>query len=249
MSSKRSTTSRGNSGASRSAHLENRRRCTLGHTLNRTFYDRVGKRCFDFSFALLGLLFTSPILLLTAILIRFTSSGPVFFLQRRTGRLARNFRIIKFRTMFWDPAARGHRVTATDDPRITTLGKFLRRTKIDEIPQLWNVLLGEMSFVGPRPEVPEYTATYNLWQKRILIARPGITGPAAIAFVNEEAQLAGQADKDAYYREFLLPAKLDLDVAYCENIRFLSDLSLIFRTLMRIFEFRKPLNRQVQEHS
>jgi lipopolysaccharide/colanic/teichoic acid biosynthesis glycosyltransferase len=217
--------------------------------VNRTFYDRIGKKWFDASFAVLGLLVISPILVLTAILIRLTSSGPVFFRQKRTGRLGKSFRIFKFRTMVWDEGKSGNRVTATDDPRITSLGRFLRRTKLDEIPQLLNVLRGEMSFVGPRPEVPEYTATYNLWQKRILIALPGITGPAAIAFVNEEEILAVQPDKDAFYRASLLPAKLDLDVAYCENIRFLTDLALIFKTVALLFDVRKPLNRPFQEQS
>jgi len=217
--------------------------------LNRTFYDLFGKKWFDASFSALGLLVTFPILLATAILVRLTSPGPVFFRQERTGRLGKSFRIFKFRTMVWDQAANSTRVTATDDPRITKFGRFLRRTKIDEIPQLWNVLRGEMSLVGPRPEVPEYTASYNLWQKRSLIARPGITGPAAIAFVNEEEILARHPDKDAFYKESLLPAKLDLDVAYCENIRFLIDLNLIFKTVARLFEVRKLLDQPFHERS
>jgi len=217
--------------------------------MNRTFYDLFGKRWFDASFALLGLLVTFPILLLTAFLVRLTSPGPVLFRQTRTGRLGIPFLIFKFRTMIWHKVASGHRITATDDPRITLFGRFLRRTKLDEIPQLWNVLRGEMSLVGPRPEVPEYTASYNLWQKRVLIARPGITGPAAIAFVHEEEILAHHPDKDAFYRDSLLPAKLELDVAYCENIRFLSDLSLILKTVARLFEVRKPLDQPFQEQS
>jgi lipopolysaccharide/colanic/teichoic acid biosynthesis glycosyltransferase len=213
--------------------------------MNRTFYDRIGKRWLDASCAILGLLVISPVFVFTAILIRLTSSGPVFFRQERIGQMGRRFRIFKFRTMTWAGFTRGNLITANDDPRITFLGRFLRRAKIDEIPQLLNVLRGEMSFVGPRPEVPEYAATYSYWQKRALMARPGITGPAAIAFVNEEDILARQIDKDAFYRTTLLPAKLDLDLAYCENIRFQTDLKLLVKTFVRLFDIRRPLNRPV----
>lgn len=215
--------------------------------MNRTFYERIGKRWLDAVGAILGLLVTSPIFVVAGILIRLTSPGPAFFRQERIGYLGRRFCIFKFRTMTWAPPVKGDLVTANDDPRITALGRFLRRTKIDEIPQLLNVLLGDMSLVGPRPEVPEYAAIYNLWQKRALMARPGISGPAAIAFVSEEEILARQTDKDAFYREFLLPAKLDLDLRYCENIRFITDLKLLAKTLVRIFDIRRPLSRPIQQ--
>jgi lipopolysaccharide/colanic/teichoic acid biosynthesis glycosyltransferase len=215
--------------------------------MNRTLYDRIGKRWLDAACAVLGLLVTAPVFIITAILIRLTSSGPVFFRQERVGQLGRRFRIFKFRTMTWGGPAKGNLVTANDDPRITALGRFLRPTKIDEIPQLLNVLRGEMSFVGPRPEVPEYAAVYNHWQRRALMARPGITGPAAIAFVNEEEILAKQSDKDAFYRGTLLPAKLDLDLQYCENIRFLTDLKLVIRTLARLLDIRRPLDSPIHQ--
>jgi lipopolysaccharide/colanic/teichoic acid biosynthesis glycosyltransferase len=215
--------------------------------MNRTFYDRIGKRWLDAVCAILGLLVTSPVFVVTAILIRLTSSGPVFFRQVRLGQQGRRFRIFKFRTMASGASTKGNLITANDDPRITRLGKLLRRTKIDEIPQLLNVLRGEMSFVGPRPEVPHYAAGYTHWQSRVLMARPGITGPAAIAFVNEEEILARQLDKDAFYRATLLPAKLDLDLQYCENIRFLTDLKLVLKTLARLFDLRRPLNRPIHQ--
>ncbi len=134
-----------------------------------------------------------------------------------------------------ETTANGPLVTEAGDPRITPLGKWLRKTKVDELPQLINVLIGDMSLVGPRPEVPEYTATFTVRQRRILFAKPGVTGLTATVYPNEEELLTNQPDKEEYYLTTLLPAKLEIDIAYCENIRFRRDVQLIFQTLANIF--------------
>src|SRR5262249_2394368 len=123
-------------------------------------------------------------------------------------------------------------LTAAGDPRVTPLGHLLRKTKLDELPQLWNVLRGDMSLVGPRPEVPVYTALYNPRQKQVLAAKPGITGPSIV--LGEEELLAAHADKDDFYLSTILPAKLEIDFAYCQKVEFLSDLKLLFLTFSRL---------------
>jgi len=142
---------------------------------------------------------------------------------------------------------RGACVTTESDPRVTPVGRWLRKTKIDELPQLINVLAGRMSLVGPRPEVPQYTAAYSERQKRVFLAKPGVTGPAAIAYVQEEEILGGRLERERVYVTTVLPAKLEIDLAYCENIRFLEDLKLIFITVTRIVVTWKP--QQVQQKS
>jgi lipopolysaccharide/colanic/teichoic acid biosynthesis glycosyltransferase len=130
---------------------------------------------------------------------------------------------------------RGSLLTTTDDPRVTRVGRWLRKAKLDELPQLINVLRGEMSLVGPRPEVPEYVAVYTDDQKRVLLAKPGITGLVAMNNVLEEDLLGAQEDKDLFYKNVLLPAKLQLDLAYCANVSFTKDLRILFGTCLRIF--------------
>ncbi len=137
-------------------------------------------------------------------------------------------------------AERGDLITAGDDSRITALGRMLRKTKIDELPQLINVLLGEMSLVGPRPEIPEFTKHYAEKYRGVLLARPGITGPAASAYVREEEILAGRADSQNFYSAEILPRKLELDLIYCDDIRFLNDIKLIFQTFERILATLHP---------
>jgi lipopolysaccharide/colanic/teichoic acid biosynthesis glycosyltransferase len=206
----------------------------------RTFYQRTGKRWLDFSFAAAGLLALSPLLAATAIAVRATSPGPAFFRQKRTGQYGRPFLIYKFRSMVPGKSdAKGGLITAAGDPRITPLGRWLRKSKIDELPQLLNVLWGDMSLVGPRPEVPEYTEKYTERQQRVLLAKPGITGPTANAHVNEEELLAGREDKEAFYLSTVLPAKLETDLAYSETIRFTTDLKLILTTI-RLVLARTP---------
>jgi len=199
------------------------------------FYRSHGKRWLDVAGALLGFVILWPMFLFVAIAVRLSGKGPIFFSQARVGQYGNLFRILKFRTMRVDDNAGGSLITAAGDPRITRVGRFLRKTKLDEFPQLVNVLTGEMSLVGPRPEVPEYVAGYSESQRRVLLARPGISSIVAMNNVQEEELLAVQEDADAYYRTVLLPAKLRVDIAYCDNVHFGEDLKIILGTFLRIF--------------
>ena len=202
--------------------------------MKETFYFRIGKQWFDAIAAFPALMLLSPLFLLTAMAIKLTSRGSVFFRQVRVGQFERPFRIFKFRTMTGDSRGRGALLTAAGDPRITPLGRWLRKTKIDELPQLINVAFGDMSLVGPRPEVPEYVARYTQRQKQILSVKPGITGPAANNYIDEEQLLAGRPDKEVFYLTNILPAKLERDIAYCERMEFRGDLLIIFETLAKV---------------
>lgn len=193
-------------------------------------YLRLGKRIVDTACALAGLVATSPVLLACAVAIRLDSRGPVFFRQRRVGRYGKPFRIFKFRTMVDGTEKNGSKLTASGDARITRVGKILRKTKLDEIPQLLNVFRGEMSLVGPRPEVPEYTDKYTFHERRVLEVRPGITGPASLAYIDEEQLLAAVADREKYYVDTIMKQKLQFDLAYCNNVCLLEDMRIIFRT-------------------
>lgn len=195
-------------------------------------YSRAGKRLFDIVFAATGLAITSPLFLFCAIAVPVLSRGPVFFRQARIGQFGLPFRIFKFRSMVQNREGLG--ITAAGDPRVTRFGKWLRRTKIDEIPQLLNVLRGDMSFVGPRPEVPEYVATYSSLQRRVLQMKPGITGLAALRFVDEEQVIGHSSDPDAFYRTVLLPHKLELELPYCRNVTFWRDAKLIALTVKHL---------------
>jgi lipopolysaccharide/colanic/teichoic acid biosynthesis glycosyltransferase len=197
------------------------------------FYAARGKRWFDFAVSGLGLLLLSPVLIVVAILVKLTSRGPALYRQNRVGRRGELFRIAKFRTMR-ERVITGPQITTGDDPRITPIGRVLRRFKVDELPQLWNVLAGDMSLVGPRPEVPGYVAQYSDAQRQILNVRPGITDPASIAYRDEETLLAGHPDPEAYYRETILPDKLEMNLEYVEHIRLSGDLALLLRTIGRV---------------
>src|SRR5689334_6113251 len=205
-------------------------------TMQKTLYFTVGKRCFETMVAIAALVVLAPLFLITAVAIKLSSRGPVFFRQIRVGQLGTPFRIFKFRTMTGTSYGSGSLLTAAGDPRITALGRWLRRTKIDELPQLINVMWGDMSLVGPRPEVPEYVAKYNERQRQILRVKPGITGPAANNYIDEELLLAGQRDKEAFYVTTILPAKLEYDIAYSEQVRFREDLLIILETLSKVFK-------------
>lgn len=197
-----------------------------------TLYTLAGKRMLDVIFSSVGLVLISPILVTAACAVAITSPGSVFFRQTRVGRYGKPFRIFKFRTMFVNHGSAESLLTASDDSRITSVGRWLRSSKIDELAQLLNVLKGEMSLVGPRPEVPKYVATYSDSQKRVFAVRPGVTGPAASMF--EEELLAGQADKEAFYLKNVLPAKLAIDCAYCDSVSLRTDLGLIVSTVMKV---------------
>jgi lipopolysaccharide/colanic/teichoic acid biosynthesis glycosyltransferase len=193
------------------------------------------KRLFDLVVALLGLIILSPLLLGLAILVLVTMGWPVFYAQERVGRGGRLFRIIKFRSMIRKADRQGPAFTAGGDPRITAVGRFLRRYKLDELPQLINVLKGDMSLVGPRPEVPEYVAYYTEAQKKVLTVRPGLTDTASIVYRDEERVLARYDDARQAYIEKIMPAKLKLNLAYVEKAGLRTDLALIFKTLEKIF--------------
>jgi lipopolysaccharide/colanic/teichoic acid biosynthesis glycosyltransferase len=196
------------------------------------FYTRVGKCCLDLTLASIGVVVLSPVLLAAALAVRLTSAGPILFRQVRVGRDGRPFRIFKFRTMYVDRAAADSLLTASGDSRITSVGRFLRSAKIDELSQLFNVLVGDMSLVGPRPEVPKYVAMYTDAQRRVLSVKPGVTGPAANML--EEELLAGQADAEQFYLTTVLPAKLRIDCDYIETVSLKTDLELIFSTAMKV---------------
>ena len=201
------------------------------------------RRALDLLLAIPAAILLLPVFAVVAVWIKLDSRGPVFFLQERVGLGGRRFRIFKFRTMVPDAEQRGTQITVGRDPRITRSGHFLRKYRFDELPQLFNVLKGEMSIVGPRPEVPRYVAFYNDQQRQILAFRPGMTSPATIEFSNESEVLsrhadltdrADPADPETYYRTELMPAKLAIDLQYSRQATVRSDCAIIARTLVRL---------------
>lgn len=197
------------------------------------------KRLFDFTASLAGLILLSPLLVATMLAIRLESPGPVFFLQERIGLEGRRFNIIKFRTMRQSAPAEGPQITIGQDPRITSIGYTLRKFKLDELPQLINVLRGEMSLVGPRPEVPTYMAHYTPAQRAIILSvRPGITDFAAIEFSDEADILAGAADPEVAYVQEIMPRKFALYERYVRERSFWLDLKLIAWTMGKIIKRR-----------
>ncbi len=190
------------------------------------------KRAFDIVGALLALALLWPLLLAAAALVKLDSPGPVFFRQVRVGRHGRPFRIFKFRTMTVDQPPGAPQITLAGDARVTRSGAWLRRTRVDELPQLIDVLRGTMSLVGPRPEVPRYVAHYPpALRERALAVRPGITDPASLDFIDEAALLAKAADAEREYIEVILPAKLQRAADYAERASLATDLALLWRTL------------------
>ncbi len=194
------------------------------------------KRSFDVLFSLLGLLLLAPLLGAAACLVRLTSPGPVLFKQERIGRRFRPFTIYKFRTMIKDSSDRGAAITCGDDPRITPVGRLLRRTKIDELPQLFNVLRGDMSIVGPRPEVRRYVELFPDDYREILEVRPGITDIASITYRDEATLLGRVADPQAEYVRTILPHKIRMAKEYRRKSSIPFDLGLILRTLVAVVQ-------------
>lgn len=192
------------------------------------------KRLFDIIFSSIGLIAISPFLLFSTILIKLGSKGPVFYRGKRIGFHGKPFRIFKFRTMVIDAEKLGGPSTADDDPRITKIGRLLRKFKLDELPQLINVLKGEMSFVGPRPEVQHYVEMFTEEEKDILNVRPGITDWASLWNPDEGAILAGSLDPEKAYMEKIRPQKIKLQLKYVREQSFWSDLKIIFLTLKTI---------------
>jgi len=190
------------------------------------------KRVVDVLLSFSGLVATAPVLAMLALAVRLDSSGPAFFSQERVGRNGRSFKILKLRTM--RDGSKGSILTRRDDPRITKTGKMLRRFKLDELPQLWNVLKGDMSLVGPRPETRAFVERYPDSYAEILSFRPGITNPAALALIDEEALLAQVDEVERFYAEAVLPIKLELYREYLQRAGLIYDFSLVLKTMKTI---------------
>lgn len=189
------------------------------------------KRGFDILASGAGLIILSPLLLGIAIAVRAGSPGPALYRAQRVGRYGREFTLYKFRSMVAGADQQGPGITASGDSRITGAGRFLRRTKLDELPQLLNVLRGDMSLVGPRPEDPRYVALYTPEQRRILEHRPGITSAASLTFRNEEQMLSGEGWERVYVEQ-VMPAKLAIDLEYARQANLARDIALILRTVL-----------------
>ena len=196
----------------------------------------MAKRIFDLIAALLGLILLLPVLLIVGILIVLDSPGPVFYLGDRIGKDGKPFKIFKFRTMVINADQMGSALTHGGDPRVTRVGRVLRQWKMDELPQLINVLRGEMSIVGPRPESPGYVEHYTPEQRQVLGAKPGITGLTQIKFRHEESLLNQYKDRERAYIDTIMPYKLALDLEYIKAQSFVVDLGLIFQTFLALFE-------------
>lgn len=192
------------------------------------------KRVFDLICSTGGILILSPVFILLWLAVKLESKGPALFLQTRVGRNNKDFRLFKFRSMYINAESKGQLTVGMRDPRITRTGFYLRKFKLDELPQLFNVLKGDMSLVGPRPEVRKYVEYYTPEQLKVLSVRPGITDYASILFINENELLARASNPEQYYIEHIMPEKLRLNLEYIERKGFFKDIGLIFKTLIRI---------------
>ena len=191
------------------------------------------KRTFDILLSVFAIFLLFPFFLLVSLLIVIDSGFPIFFLQKRIGRDAKEFNIIKFRTMKTNNE--NITITVSDDSRITRIGKYLRKTKIDELPEILNVLFGQMSFVGPRPDVKGYADKLKGANRKILALRPGITGPASLKYYNEEYILSQKSNPKKYNDEVIFPDKVKINMHYFHNRSFFLDLKIIFATIFRVF--------------
>jgi lipopolysaccharide/colanic/teichoic acid biosynthesis glycosyltransferase len=198
------------------------------------------KRLLDLAIAVPGLIVLSPVLLLISVLIAIGDRGPVFFTQERVGKGGSRFRMYKFRTMITRAEKVGGQLTVRHDKRITRIGRLLRKTKIDELPQLLNVVFGDMSLVGPRPEVPRYVDMYTPEQREVLQLPPGITDPASIKYRSESDLLARSEDPERTYVEQIMPDKITLNLEYAEHASLAGDLRLILETLLTVAAGRDP---------
>ena len=192
------------------------------------------KRAMDVVVSGGALLVLWPALVLVALAIKIDDPGPVFYRQVRVGRDGKEFRIFKFRTMIVDADKKGLQITVGRDNRITRMGALLRKTKLDELAQLINVFTGEMSFVGPRPEVPKYVNLYTPYQRQVLLVRPGITDYASIAYRNENDLLEGAEDPEKMYIETIMPDKIELNMKYLREISPIADIRLILSTIVAV---------------
>ena len=191
------------------------------------------KRTFDILLSVFAIFLLFPFFLVVSFLIVIDSGFPIFFLQKRIGRGAKEFNIIKFRTMKTNNE--NITITVSDDSRITRIGKYLRKTKIDELPEILNVLFGQMSFVGPRPDVKGYADKLKGANRKILALRPGITGPASLKYYNEEYILSQKSNPKKYNDEVIFPDKVKINMHYFHNRSFFLDLKIIFATIFRVF--------------
>ena len=192
------------------------------------------KRLFDIFFSALGIIICIPFFIIAAILVKLDSSGPILFTQERIGKDFKPFKIYKFRTMKKVGEQDGPKITIKGDNRITRIGRLLRKYKIDELPQLFNVLKGDMSIVGPRPEISEYVNLFKTAYVKLLSIRPGITDPASICYSNEEILLSGPDNWEENYRKIVLPEKIKLSLQYVDNHSIITDLRLIVKTFLKI---------------
>lgn len=193
------------------------------------------KRTFDILASLAGIVIILPISVLIAVIIAFDTPGGVFYRQRRIGHHMKPFYLFKFRTMYRNSSQFGLLTVGDLDRRITPAGYYLRKYKLDELPQLINVLIGEMSFVGPRPEVPKYVELYSKSQLQVLNVKPGLTDPASISFFNENEILARTKDPEKTYITKIIPAKISQNLSYIEHQSFWGDLTIIFKTIAKVF--------------
>ncbi len=192
------------------------------------------KRLFDIVVSVAGLTALSPLYLLLFFVVRLSSPGPVIYVQKRVGRHGKEFDLYKFRSMHVESDKSGLLTVGGKDPRVTSAGYFLRKFKLDELPQLINVLRGDMSFVGPRPEVKKYVDLYSKEQMRVITVRPGITDLASIKYRNENALLESSEDPEKYYIEHIMPDKLSINLEYIDDQSFLKDLKIIFKTISAV---------------
>lgn len=204
----------------------------------------LAKRSLDLTASICGLVVLSPLLLLIAILVKAEDGGSIFFGQERIGRGGRPFRMWKFRTMIPDASKVGLSLTVAGDSRITRMGAWLRAHKLDELPQLLNVVRGEMTMVGPRPEVSKYVDMYTLEQRKVLALNPGITDPASILFAEESSLLAEHSDPETFYIKQVVPEKIRLNLDYADRATALSDLAIVLETVGHVV--RKTRARQIE---
>ena len=207
------------------------------------------KRFIDITISLLALILLAPVFLILAVLIKSTSRGPVFYKGRRVGRGGEIFLMLKFRSKVVNADQIGTDLTPHGDPRVTKVGRFLRRTKVDEIPQIIDILRGKMSLVGPRPESPLYARYYDERQKHVLSVRPGMVGPAQIKYRHEDLMLKDREDPDAYYIRELMPRKLEIDLDYVENMSFLLDVGILFKSLLAVAMISRKENKHLTQEN
>ncbi|EES50174.1 sugar transferase [Clostridium botulinum] len=196
-------------------------------------FNKIVKRIFDFVCSTLGIIILSPIFILLSIMIKKGSDGPVFFKQIRVGEDGKDFEILKFRTMVVDAEKLGKQITVGNDNRITKIGSFLRKYKLDELPQLINVFKGDMSLVGPRPEVPRYVNMYNEEQRKVLEVKPGITDLASIRYKDENALLGKAENPEEFYINTIMPDKLALNLEYINKSNVFFDIYIIVKTILK----------------